>query len=217
MEDQSSNQKNNVDGAKEKLLAAGRSLFAHKGLDGTTTRDIAQLSGLNISLISYYFGGKEGLYKAVIQEFAEMASFEVGSIFDRHMNQLSAETFAKAMREFVTAIVEKNLNPNMQEVMMILERERVTGLPHSKEIHEKLFQEVVLNFCKLIDQAKALKLVRPNIRPEVTFLILVESVHGFSCLSRGNIDFSDRIIKLPEQKNELIEQVYELFYEGMKL
>lgn len=56
---------------RKQLMAAARSLFAHKGLTGTSIRDIAQAARINSSMISYYFEGKEGLYKACIEEIAQ--------------------------------------------------------------------------------------------------------------------------------------------------
>ena len=62
--------------ARKLLLAAARHLFARRGLTGTSIRDIADEAGLNSSLISYYFDGKEGLYRACIEEVAQ-ASLEM--------------------------------------------------------------------------------------------------------------------------------------------
>ena len=52
--------------AKEKLLAAGTKLFAEKGFAAISIRELATAAGVNSALISYHFGGKEGLYEAVI-------------------------------------------------------------------------------------------------------------------------------------------------------
>ena len=52
--------------AKDKLLAAGTMMFAAKGFAGVSIRELATAAGVNSSLISYHFGGKEGLYEAVI-------------------------------------------------------------------------------------------------------------------------------------------------------
>ena len=52
--------------AREKLLAAGTELFAVKGFAGVSIRQLAETAGVNSALISYYYGGKEGLYAAVI-------------------------------------------------------------------------------------------------------------------------------------------------------
>ena len=52
--------------ARDKLLTAGTELFAAKGFAGASIRELASAAGVNSALISYHFGGKEGLYEAVI-------------------------------------------------------------------------------------------------------------------------------------------------------
>lgn len=54
---------------KEKLLAHAIEIFSLKGFDGTTVKDLAEAAGVNVSLISYHFGGKEALYNACINKF----------------------------------------------------------------------------------------------------------------------------------------------------
>lgn len=54
--------------ARLRLLDAGLSLFAAKGFAETSTREIAQAAQVNVAAISYYFGDKEGLYRAVFTD-----------------------------------------------------------------------------------------------------------------------------------------------------
>ena len=60
------------------LLEAAAAEFGAKGYAATRTTDIAARAGVNKQLISYYFGGKEGLYKELATSWhssaAEMAS-----------------------------------------------------------------------------------------------------------------------------------------------
>ncbi|WP_434440818.1 TetR/AcrR family transcriptional regulator [Lentzea sp. E54] len=62
------------------LLEAAAAEFGAKGYAATRTTDIAARAGVNKQLISYYFGGKEGLYKELATSWhgsaAEMASTE---------------------------------------------------------------------------------------------------------------------------------------------
>jgi AcrR family transcriptional regulator len=53
------------------LLAAGLQVFAERGYDAATTREVAQAAGVNEQLIQRYFGGKEGLLVAIIERFGE--------------------------------------------------------------------------------------------------------------------------------------------------
>jgi AcrR family transcriptional regulator len=47
------------------IIETAEHLFAQKGFDGTTVRDIAEKAAINIAMISYYFGSKEKLLEAV--------------------------------------------------------------------------------------------------------------------------------------------------------
>ena len=51
---------------REILLEAGLLCFGKYGYEATSLRRVASLAGRNSSLIGYYFGNKEGLYRAVI-------------------------------------------------------------------------------------------------------------------------------------------------------
>ncbi len=53
--------------SKEKILDAGQHLFAEKGFEGTSVRALAQAAGVNIAMISYYFGNKESLFEAIVE------------------------------------------------------------------------------------------------------------------------------------------------------
>jgi TetR/AcrR family transcriptional regulator, regulator of cefoperazone and chloramphenicol sensitivity len=53
--------------AKQRLIKAGLEIFGTFNLEGATTRQLAERAGVNQAAIAYYFGGKEGLYFAVIE------------------------------------------------------------------------------------------------------------------------------------------------------
>lgn len=56
---------------KDAILDTAENLFAEYGFAGTTTRKIAEKAGVNIAMISYYFGSKEKLLYAVLERFSE--------------------------------------------------------------------------------------------------------------------------------------------------
>lgn len=53
---------------KTRLLRAAASVFAAKGFERASTREICQAAGVNIGLIAYYFGDKLGLYRALMEQ-----------------------------------------------------------------------------------------------------------------------------------------------------
>jgi AcrR family transcriptional regulator len=54
--------------ARSRLVLAALRLFAEKGFEAATTREICEAAGANISAIRYYFGDKAGLYRTVFTE-----------------------------------------------------------------------------------------------------------------------------------------------------
>ena len=48
------------------ILQVAEKLFAEKGFDGTSIRDIAKQANMNIAMVSYYFGSKEKMLEALI-------------------------------------------------------------------------------------------------------------------------------------------------------
>lgn len=55
----------------EKILRAADKLFAEVGYDAATTREIAELSGVNKALIHYHFKSKEALLERILDRYYE--------------------------------------------------------------------------------------------------------------------------------------------------
>ena len=55
---------------RERLLRAATRLFADNGYRGASVRDICNLAGANPGAVSYHFGGKRQLYRAVLRRAA---------------------------------------------------------------------------------------------------------------------------------------------------
>ncbi len=88
-------QKDTVDdqGARQRLLEAAIALFAENGYAATSVREIVSKAGVTKPVLYYYFGSKEGLFRAIIDVAAEMQEEMidrglqfVGPTVDRLMN-----------------------------------------------------------------------------------------------------------------------------------
>jgi AcrR family transcriptional regulator len=54
--------------SRQCILDNARILFARRGYDGASVRDIARASDVNISALSYHFGSKQALFEEVIRD-----------------------------------------------------------------------------------------------------------------------------------------------------
>ncbi|MBT2620429.1 MULTISPECIES: TetR/AcrR family transcriptional regulator [Chryseobacterium] len=68
---------------EENILFAAEKLFAEKGFEGTSTREISKAANVNISMISYYFGSKEKLYEKLVEYRMNEGQFFSKDILER--------------------------------------------------------------------------------------------------------------------------------------
>lgn len=61
------------------LIAAATELFAERGPSAVTVRQIAEAARVNHGLVHHYFGSKDGLIRAVLDQLAEAAKVEIGA------------------------------------------------------------------------------------------------------------------------------------------
>lgn len=62
------------------ILEVAEDLFADKGFDGTSVRDIAGQAGVNLAMISYYFGSKEKLLESLFTYRTENSVLKMESL-----------------------------------------------------------------------------------------------------------------------------------------
>jgi len=78
---------------RERLVEAAQQVFSYKGYVEARLRDIAQLAGVNVSLVNRYFGSKEGLFEEALK----------GLLGDKFLTRWPRDTFGK---QLVSALLD---------------------------------------------------------------------------------------------------------------
>ncbi len=68
---------------EENIILHAEKLFAEKGFEGTSTREISKEAEVNISMISYYFGSKEKLLEQIFEYRMEQGLQNLNLIIER--------------------------------------------------------------------------------------------------------------------------------------
>lgn len=93
---------------RTKIIKAAIKLFAKNGFEATSTRAICKLAEANISLIAYYFGGKQELYDEIINSFAQKLDVQMRTFVDPDMDL--SELSVKEKVDMIKMLVGNMMN-----------------------------------------------------------------------------------------------------------
>lgn len=192
--------------ARAILLAAAKPLFATKGLSGTGIREISKSAKLNSSLISYHFGGKEGLYRACIEDIA------------KQVLKMTKQTLTppETKAEFVV-----HLNIFINQIIHIFLEDRYTGLilireydrAHSpaSDVFQKSLLQVLKHIQKFFKSAQDQGHLKPNQDPTLLSNLLFSCVIGQLRSDHLYKKVSKKSLANPQFKSKVVRHIVELF------
>lgn len=87
------------------ILKVAEKLFAENGFDGTSVRHIAKEAGINVAMISYYFGSKEKLLGALLYYRTSDFKMQIESVLSKDLDLLEKV-------DAVVALIIKRIHRN---------------------------------------------------------------------------------------------------------
>lgn len=112
---------------RQRLIDAAATLFADKGFQNVTVREICKASNANVAAVNYHFGDKAGLYRAVVT-FAIQIMLETNELSQRAGDGLSPEEQLRGfVRVFVSRLTGEGPNAWIHR-LMAREMERPTDV-----------------------------------------------------------------------------------------
>ena len=146
-------QRSDGEQSRERLMRAALQLFAQQGFAKTSTREIAEAAGANLAAISYYFGDKAGLYRAVFFEMQCKPEDEIARYAGRELS------LREALQGLYTGFVEPLREGDVARLCMKLHAREIlepTGL-WQQEINEgirPMHEALVQVLCRHLGLAK---------------------------------------------------------------
>ena len=99
---------------KTSILEAAIKLFSTKGYDAASVRDIAELAGVNLAMISYYFGSKEKLMESLFHEKMDASKIKIETI----LKDTSLTPFEKVERMLSDYVSKVVANQSFYKIML---------------------------------------------------------------------------------------------------
>lgn len=136
---------------RRRILSAALRVFAAEGYDGASTRALARAAGVNLPAIQYYFGSKEGLYRAVIDHISQTVEDRFAPVMQQISEAVAAgrpsrrrllELLCGMMDAFV-ALVTDQTSPDWESRALFFARAEIEPQIALDALHRRVLRQVV--------------------------------------------------------------------------
>ncbi len=191
------------------LLQAAREYFTRRDFKAVSLRQIAASVGVNPAMVHYYFGSKEGLYLAMLEESVAPLIEQLQAI-QADAGKAGRAALSGFLRDYMTTILREPWLPNL-----IVRREILYQEGELREQFINLFafklEELLV---KLLERGKQEGKVPGHIKPELGALSIV-SMALFPFIARP---VAEKVFQLQVDEDfvaQMAEHISALFYPTM--
>lgn len=137
---------------EEHILLHAEQLFAEKGFEGSSTREISKMAKVNVSMISYYFGSKEKLFVKIFEvRMNESLAFSKDVMANKNLNEWEkliavVNRYAdrvKTLKTFYRILQREQLNNKNPHIAEFLKESKKGFLTIYTELFQKGFENKI--------------------------------------------------------------------------
>ncbi len=194
---------------RQKIIRSATKLFAKKGLNGTSVREISRKASVNLAAINYHFQSKEQLYREIVSHHFQRL---VENITQLDQQKIDDE------ESYIERFVEQNLDLLFHgdwELECIVARELGTFSNQGHNLTQNFFQPALTSLTKRIQKGIAGKRFR-KVDPTLAALSLISmclfcaNKQSLLATTLGVDTLSDRF------RARMATHVTELFLRGIR-
>ena len=185
------------------IIATATRLFAERGLNGVSIRELSAAAGVSISMISYYFEGKEGLYSSVLQE--QFSCFEyLQTIKEKNSDPL------QKIEDYIRWSIQRNRDYPF--LLRYYTSELTNPTRHFSVIVQPALKKALYTLVDIIRDGIEKKMFRQELNPEDTALAMAGMVNYYFLSMLATQEFVNHS---PERDEELIRHYMDIFTKGL--
>lgn len=189
--------------SRSRILAAATPLFARHGLNGVSVRELASAAGVNLSMISYHFGGKEGLYAEILK-----GQFSVFRYIDE-ISKMSLTPLGK-FREYIRWTTDRyRQNPYLLRFYV---SELTNPTPCFKSIVRPAVRKVLKVLREEFHRGISKKQLREGLNPTDGVLAFAGMINFYFLIAPAARGF---VANTPERDEELVEHFMDILTRGI--
>lgn len=163
---------------RDEILTVAQKVFAETGFKEATVRQICKAAKANVCLISYYFGGKEGLYRAVFEKVGNERVFLAQKWLQEVPSIESAEEYKGRLAIFLEQMSHEIMSK--PDFLRLMQREITEGMPRAKDIISHYINGARKTFEEFLNYGIKKKFVRKDLDPTLGSLAIINMCLGFA-------------------------------------
>jgi AcrR family transcriptional regulator len=130
---------------KDRILAAAETLFAQRGFDGASLRQLTAAAGVNLAAVNYHFGSKERLVEEVFRRRLDTLNQNRLTALARVAGR-ETTTLEDVLDAFIRPALEMNQDDNGPLFMRVLARAFAEHDDHLRQFLSDNYGHVVRQF-----------------------------------------------------------------------
>ncbi|GEM_PF-6542881 len=180
---------------KQKIAQTALKLFARRGFDAVSVREIANKAQVNVSMISYYFGSKLELYQYLVESyFIKMQELSTTWHLKSPLSDFAA--YKSLLSDMTLKWI--SFRKRYFDYHNLLYQEMIKGQKWSEEIRLKYQEELSQPFLSLLRVGQERGWIKFRGNP-LTILLgfagMLDKIHTFSQGSGALSDWSKKILE----------------------
>ncbi|MES2378085.1 MAG: TetR/AcrR family transcriptional regulator [Bacteroidota bacterium] len=180
---------------KDHILDVAERVFSEKGFDGASTRLISGEAGVNMAMLNYYFGSKEGLFLAIFQR--KISSFQ--NILQNLGNDETIGAWEK-MEKYIELYGEKIVNNNCFQRLLYQEM----GMNRSNDLSDKLRDMLLKNVTEL-DKILNEGIARGEFKKDIDIPMVIATLYGTKNYILNTPLIASALLRYDIQDEKMIE------------
>ncbi|HVC59929.1 MAG TPA: CerR family C-terminal domain-containing protein [Acetobacteraceae bacterium] len=148
------------DDTRLRILQTALRVFASEGYEGASTRVLAHRANVKLPALQYYFGNKEGLYRAVIDHISATVEQRIAPVTEQIRARLVEGEISRAqvlellcrMLDAFVALVTDQTSPDWESRALFFARAEIEPQAALDTLHRRVTRQIVEPCAVLIGQ-----------------------------------------------------------------
>lgn len=194
-------------------MQAAIELFAEKGYEGTSIRDLAHKADVNLAMINYYFGSKEKLFESLLSEKARYMRERIEAV-QSNENLSEIEKIDLIIEGYVNRFLSQpDFHRVLQQELLVTHRETL----HQNVIN--LFVKNTQDVVAIIESGIRKKQFK-KVDPQLTFATVIGTINQVMvsrsmCNILMNKETGTNPYEDPQLKKRLLKHITQMVHDHL--